>query len=147
MLSSVTIFPIHHPIKGHDQEVAVTQYHSKDYPDLDKIIGQINKLMEDCVSSESGQVDYQELLDILLQHFQCEFGFIGEVIEEDDSKYVRVRAISDIAWDQATKELYVPAGMEFRNLDSLFGHVVTTQRPLLTNSPSTKKASSAGLAP
>jgi signal transduction histidine kinase len=43
-----------------------------------------------------------------------------------------------MSWDDASRALYqsvVRGGFEFRNPNSLFGHVLTTGRPVLTNDP------------
>src|SRR5690606_19032647 len=52
--------------------------------------------------------------------------------------YLRPYAITDISWDDASHQLhrsYVSGGFEFRNLKTLFGHVLTSGQPVLTNDP------------
>lgn len=57
------------------------------------------------------------------------FGFIGKrLLDEDGSPYLQTRAISNIAWNEETRELYRRAGQfgfEFRNLSALFGRTLT----------------------
>lgn len=72
--------------------------------------------------------------------------FIGEIHREPDSTpWLKTLAITDIAWDDATRRLYdanVETGLEFRNLDNLFGEVLKTGQAVLANSPDTDPRSS-----
>lgn len=88
------------------------------------------------LSGEPPLIIFNNILDHLLEITGSEFGFIGDVLHDDKGMpYLKSRAISNIAWDQASKDVYRPEGMEFRNLDSLFGHVLTKEEVVLTNDP------------
>lgn len=93
---------------------------------------------------------FNSLLISLLELTESSYGFIGEVLyEADDTPYLKAMALTDISWDDASRERfrkYAPEGMEFRNLQTLFGRVMVTGRPLLTNSPATHPAAG-GLPP
>ena len=87
--------------------------------------------------------DAKAFFDYLLESVLCltdsEFGFIGEVRHEEAGKYLETFSISDISWDEETRTAYEKLalkGMEFRNLDTLFGLVIKDEQPLLTNDPS-----------
>ncbi|MEZ4394908.1 MAG: GAF domain-containing protein [Polyangiales bacterium] len=80
------------------------------------------------------------LFEQMLRHFVeltgSEYGFIGEVRVDDGRPWLRSRAVSDIAWDDATRALVARAGAEglaFRNLDTLFGRVLRTGEVLMEN--------------
>ncbi len=81
------------------------------------------------------------LLDLLLTLTDSDYGFIGEVLtDEDGAPYVRVlgHAITDISWDEATHALYqehAARGMEFHNLQTLFGAALTTRQVVIANNP------------
>ncbi len=67
-----------------------------------------------------------------------EFGFIGIVQYEDGKPCLYLPSISNISWDEATRAWYNQqrrehGGLYFRNLDNLFGHVVTHNTVVLTN--------------
>jgi len=74
-----------------------------------------------------------------------EYGFIGEVKFEEPTDansqgtmYLQTHAITNIAWNDETRAFYeanAPTGLKFYNLDSLFGKVMTTSRPVISNSP------------
>lgn len=80
---------------------------------------------------------FDELLDVLIGITESEYGFIGEIFSDDaGSPYLRTRAITNIARDDAWREWYdnyAPMGLEFRNLDTLFGEVIRTGEAVITN--------------
>ena len=82
---------------------------------------------------------FDSLLATLLQLTESSYGFIGEVLEDGHGKpYLKSMALTDISWDEATMAFYrqhAAGGMEFRNLQTLFGRVMVTGTPLFTNEP------------
>ena len=78
------------------------------------------------------------LIDRLLSLTESEFGFIGEIMKTaEDVPYLKTHAITNIAWDEDTRALYenVAPNLEFHNLDTLFGEVLRTGRPVISNNP------------
>ncbi|MCJ8169013.1 PAS domain S-box protein [Atopomonas sediminilitoris] len=79
------------------------------------------------------------LLTDILTITASEYGFIGEIKHRDDgSPYLRTYALSNIAWDQATRDFYdanAPQGLEFSNLKTLFGHTIATGEVVISNEP------------
>jgi PAS domain S-box-containing protein len=82
---------------------------------------------------------FEGLLEILLQLTGSEYGFIGEVFCTDENKrYLKTRAITDISWNEETRQFLADneaEGLEFYNLDSLFGQVLVTEEPVFANDP------------
>jgi PAS domain S-box-containing protein len=82
---------------------------------------------------------FDELLSTLLVLTESEYGFIGEVLHSSDgAPYLKTHAITNIAWNEETRQFYekhAPTGMEFYNLKTLFGTVVTTGKPVIANDP------------
>lgn len=81
---------------------------------------------------------YDYLLQKILITTQSSFGFIGEVLQDDQGQYVKTYAITDISWDQASRDAYQTSrlsGLEFRNMKTLFGHVIESGEILITNDP------------
>jgi PAS domain S-box-containing protein len=82
---------------------------------------------------------FDRLLTHLLDITDSEYGFIGEVFRDDnDAPYLRPYAITDISWDDTSRALYrnhVSGGFKFDNLNTLFGHVLTSGKPVLSNDP------------
>lgn len=80
-----------------------------------------------------------ELLNTLLEVTGSEYGFTGEVLYEDETPYLKTHAITNIAWSDETQKLYDDnneKGFEFRNLNTLFGEVMVSQKIVVSNDPS-----------
>lgn len=86
---------------------------------------------------------FECMLDDVLQLTGCAYGFIGEVLFDDEERpYLKSWALTNIAWDEATERLYLDnvgedRGLVFSNLDTLFGRVMVSGEPLISNSPAT----------
>ena len=82
---------------------------------------------------------YPELLDRLLTLTGSKYGFIGDVLTDESGElYLKNYALSNLAWDEETSalyETYVKKGFEFHNLDNLFGSVITSRKPVISNDP------------
>lgn len=103
------------------------------------------ELTQKCLTDYIGQANFKEisenLLLALLEITNCEYGFMGEVLYDDSGhRYLKTHAISNIAWDEESRKFYdknSPNGMEFRNLKTLFGQVLTTKKTVISNNPIT----------
>jgi len=86
-----------------------------------------------------------KLLKSLTDLSMSQYGFIGEVRKDPDQRpYLIVYAMSDLSWDATSTDLYAQTrkrGMEFHNLDNLFGRVITTGQQVLANDAPTHPAS------
>jgi PAS domain S-box-containing protein len=81
---------------------------------------------------------FENLLINLLSLTQSEYGFLGEILSTPEGQpYLKTQAITNIAWNQETRELYdrFAPNLEFFNLKTLFGAVITTGQPVLSNDP------------
>ena len=79
------------------------------------------------------------MLESLLTLTDSEYGFIGRILTDPDGDYyLKTYAITNIAWNEETKSLYeaqANQGMDFRNLNTLFGRVINTGEPVVSNDP------------
>ena len=79
------------------------------------------------------------MLDSLLELTASEYGFLGEVLYGDDNQpYLVTHALTDISWNEDTKELYdanMAKGFEFHNLNTLFGVTLATGETVISNAP------------
>lgn len=84
---------------------------------------------------------FERLLAEVLAIGESEYGFVGEVLHDAEQRpYLKTYAITDIAWDEPTRRFYdehAPAGLEFRNLDTLFGAALKTRMTVISNQPAT----------
>ena len=70
-----------------------------------------------------------------------QFGFLGRIEhEEDGTPFLHSLAITDIAWNEWSRQVFddfASDGLEFRNLDSLFGVTVATGDLVVSDDPAT----------
>ena len=82
---------------------------------------------------------FRQLLDQFIKLTQSEFGLIGEIFKDDSgAPYVKTYALTDISWNEETQALYdrtKDEGMEFRKLKTLYGAVITSHEPVISNDP------------
>jgi len=106
-----------------------------------RMLHAISEAQADFITETELHPTFDRLLSHLLDITDSEYGFIGEAFhDENGSPYLRPYAISDISWDDESRQLYekyVSGGFEFRNLNTLFGHALTSGRPVLSNAPAT----------
>lgn len=104
-----------------------------------RMLHAVSEAQIDFISDADPHPTFNRLLTHLLDITDSQYGFIGEVLRDGQgAPYVRIYAITDMSWDDASRTLYqsvVSGGFEFRNPNTLFGHVLTTCRPVLTNDP------------
>ncbi len=83
---------------------------------------------------------WQQALDVLIETTGSEFGFVGRVeLDEEDAPYLHSYAVTDIAWNEWSRQhydAYQVAGMEFHSLETLFGATLSTGNLVISNSPS-----------
>lgn len=88
---------------------------------------------------------FEYLLDKVLSITHSAYGFIGEIFKDPNGTYLKTLSITDISWSDETRKFYkenAPAGLEFRNLETLFGEVIKTGELLIANdAPKHPKAS------
>lgn len=108
-------------------------------PDQLRLLEAIHAIQAQYIEDASPGEVFENLLASLLELTGSEYGFIGEVLAaEDGAPYLKTWAITNIAWDEATRKFYdenAPQGMEFYNLETLFGRVMTTGEAVVANDP------------
>jgi PAS domain S-box-containing protein len=102
---------------------------------LDTLYNMQNKFIAEDKSSRI----FEKLLNEILLVTESKYGFIGEIKQSDEGNpYLKTRAITNIAWDETTQNYYeenVNHGLEFHDLDNLFGYTISTGKMLITNDP------------
>ena len=81
---------------------------------------------------------FKQMLNQILAVTESEYGFIGEVRFRNGSPMLKTYAITDISWDKETADLYKKyedQGMEFTNLETLFGYTLKTGEMVISNDP------------
>ena len=104
-----------------------------------RMIEAIRQAQATYISADDKRQAFESLLDALINVTGSAYGFIGEVIQdEQDQPAVRMHAITNIAWDAESRRAYEEqreAGMVFRNPDTLFGHALVSGQPVIANHP------------
>jgi PAS domain S-box-containing protein len=122
---------------------------------------QTNRLLDTICQAQSQFITagnrltiFEGLLTGLLELSDSEYGFIGEVLFRHDGQadvqdaflkirgvpYLKTHSITNIAWNEESQKFYednYQVGMEFNNMNTLFGAVITTGKPVIANSPAT----------
>ena len=87
------------------------------------------------VSSRSIHETGRYMLDALLKLTQSEYGFIGEVLHDDNGKpYLQMHVMTNMSWDVETEKYFVDSngsGVEISNMNNIFGKIVESGKPLV----------------
>ncbi|MDH3637613.1 MAG: PAS domain-containing protein [Gammaproteobacteria bacterium] len=105
-----------------------------------RLLAAISKAQSRFIRDADPSEIFDRLLSDALDLTDSDYGFIAEVLYSDAGQpYLKTCAITNIAWNCETRELYAQnalQGLEFHNLDTLFGSVLTTGAPVIANDPS-----------
>jgi len=103
------------------------------------LLDAISSVQSRFIQHEDTRQSFDEMLTDLLGLSASEYGFIGEVkYNEKGGPYLKTYALTNIAWNDDMQRFYdenAPGGMEFTNLETLFGAVMKTGKPVIANDP------------
>ena len=121
-----------------------------DIATANEVLAAIARVQSVFISGEGAEREaFDDLLETVLRLTKSEYGFIGEVLQDAGRPYLKTWAITDISWNAQTREFYetnVASGLEFRNLDTLFGYSLKTGDRVIANTP-VEHAAVGGLPP
>lgn len=104
------------------------------------LLRSISNVQARFIEDEDPRGIFEGLLADLLALTESTYGFIGEVHwDADGQPFLKAQAIANLSWDDHSRRLHeqvAAQGMEFRNLRTLFGHVLTTGAAVISNDPS-----------
>lgn len=104
--------------------------------DLLQALNEINREFIDPNSNKRSL--FKKMLENVLSVTKSEYGFIGEIFIREGAPVLKTYAITDISWNDETKALYnkyEAQGMEFTNLNTLFGYTMRTGEVVISNDP------------
>lgn len=96
----------------------------------------VARATQNFLQNEGAKVVYQCLLNGLLELEESEYGFIGEVRKnKQGDPYIQIHASTTIEYaSEESKRFFEDNdGYKFTNMTSMFGQIVTTGRPVLSN--------------
>ena len=73
------------------------------------------------------------ILNSVIEETRSEYGYIADVVNLNTNPYLKIRAWTDIAWDEKTRKSFTPEGAIFSNMDSIFGQGVKTRGIYISN--------------
>jgi len=103
-----------------------------------QILAALSDIQNNFIEDSTAKKSFENMLSTLLEVTQSEYGFIGEVLYKDDKPYLKTHAITNISWNKETASFYkknAPKGLEFHNMKTLFGQVITTGKAVISNNP------------
>ncbi len=105
-----------------------------------KVMRAINAALGGFINANMARREiFDSLLEKLLDITDSEYGFIGEILhQQDNTPYLKTYAVTNIAWNHDTRKLYkenARNGLEFHNLDTLFGITIRTGEVVISNNP------------
>jgi diguanylate cyclase (GGDEF)-like protein/PAS domain S-box-containing protein len=108
-------------------------------------INEIANIQEQYIKNENKKSIFNRILAYLLRITESEYGFIGSVLSSDAGlPYLKTHAITNIAWNDEMKLLYEKnnsKGIEFHNLETLFGYTLKNGESVISNDPATDERS------
>ncbi|UJP65214.1 sensor histidine kinase [Mongoliitalea daihaiensis] len=107
---------------------------------LNELLQAVNEAHLSFFVENDFQSPLEVFLDQILQITGSKFGFIGEVFFDAGQPYLVTHTLTNIAWDEDSKEFFKKnyrGGIEFRNLDTLFGYTLRTGEVVLANDVAT----------
>lgn len=106
---------------------------------LNELLQIVNETQVSFLFDEDFKESLDDLLVKILSLTGSQFGFMGEVFYGEDGRpYLRTHTITNIAWSEETEDFYqknFKIGIEFRNLDTLFGFNLLSGEPVISNNP------------
>ncbi len=101
------------------------------------MLDNVSRIQSQFILDGDAGAAFDALLEQILLMTDSEYGFIGEINhQEDGTPFLRTQAITNIAWNEETRKFYednAPTGMEFYNVKTLFGAVMTSGKPVIAN--------------
>lgn len=130
--------PAHH-LAGTLQDITPLKQTSRELEWRHRIDQLVNRLQSGFIAGDDIPGTFSTALEALLAFTESQYGFIGEVFHDAEGQpYLQTHAITDISWDEPTRALLEQAGAEglrFTRLDTLFGRVLQSAEPLISNAP------------
>lgn len=115
-------------------------------PDPERINLSVLRAQNIFLETNSERQTFDLLLSDLLALTESSFGFIAEVKFRDcrtsSQPYLKMKSISNIAWDESSRALYddyQAQGLEFDNLDNLLGAPLREKRTVIVDEVATDK--------
>ena len=102
-----------------------------------KLLNQIRSAQAHFIGATNPLPVFEELLQTLVEHTNSAFGFIGDVLRDEQGQpYLRTYAFSESALNDTMRRMIgdtLPYSLEFLNLKSLLGETLSTGEVVIAN--------------
>lgn len=106
---------------------------------LNELLQTVNETQVNFLFDEDFKDSIDSLLIKILSLTGSEFGFMGEALYDENGKpYLKSHTITNISWSKESEDFYrknFKVGIEFRNLESLFGFSLLNGSHVISNDP------------
>jgi len=110
-----------------------------DFARQHRLLQAISRVQNEFIVRRDARQAFDALLHELIDVTESGFGLVGEVVREPGRDvYLLIRAMTDISWDDASRERFAAmegGGMVFDNLDGLVGATLKTGQSVISNDP------------
>jgi PAS domain S-box-containing protein len=115
-----------------------------------QLVSLVSNAQNSYIMKQPNHIVFHKLLAGIIELTGSEYGFIGEVLydKNDGLPFLKTMAITNIAWNDELHEKFGKNGGEgivFKNLNTLFGLVLTTKKLVISNDPKFDKRRGAKL--
>ncbi len=108
---------------------------------VNDLLSSVRELLTGHLVQNGRKATFARLLQLLLEYTDSNYGFVAEVLHDPAGQpYLKTHAITNIAWNDEMRAFFDKhhaQGLEFRNLQTLFGAALTTGQTVIANSPAT----------
>lgn len=108
---------------------------------VNDLLSAVRELLTGHLVQNGRRATFARLLELLLEYTDSNYGFVAEVLHDPAGQpYLKTQAVTNIAWNDEMRAFYDKhhaQGLEFRNLQTLFGAALTTGQTVISNSPAT----------
>jgi len=106
-----------------------------------EMLSAVRELLTGHLVQNGRKATFARLLQLVLEYAESNYGFMAEVLHDPAGQpYLRTHAITNIAWNDEMRAFFDKhhaQGLEFRNLQTLFGAALTTGKTVISNAPAT----------
>ncbi|MET0024956.1 MAG: EAL domain-containing protein [Sedimenticola sp.] len=125
--------------RGIDRDITSEKEAEERLAEERKVLATVDRTLTRFIEHHDSGKGFEAVLDDLLTLTESQYGFIGECSMEDDgTPYMQAIAISNIAWDDDTRQFYdeyAPTGFKFYKLDGLHTAAIATGETIIANDP------------
>lgn len=136
LMSSLLLVPVADELENQENRVTDSEIQLLMQ---NRLLNAISTTQETFIEGDNPRKAFDFFLYGLLELTESEYGFIGEVLTSTEGNpYLKTYALTNIAWTPKLVQFYeekAPEGLEFHNLNTLFGATLSSGELVIANDP------------